>query len=93
MSRTTGIEWTDVTWNPIRGCSRVSEGCRHCYAERNANRFMKPGAPFHGLIQIGEDGKGHCASDGMMYRVGKKAAGRLLDGREWNEMPAVRHAG
>lgn len=28
----TNIEWTDATWNPIRGCSRVSEGCRHCYA-------------------------------------------------------------
>jgi protein gp37 len=30
----TSISWTDKTWNPIRGCSRVSEGCRHCYAER-----------------------------------------------------------
>jgi protein gp37 len=34
------IEWTDVTWNPVRGCSRVSEGCRHCYAERQAARFL-----------------------------------------------------
>jgi protein gp37 len=34
-----GISWTDETWNPIRGCSRVSEGCRHCYAERTAARF------------------------------------------------------
>jgi protein gp37 len=32
------IEWTDATWNPIRGCSRVSEGCRNCYAERQAVR-------------------------------------------------------
>ena len=36
------IEWTDATWNPIRGCSRVSEGCRHCYAERVAARFNWP---------------------------------------------------
>ncbi len=35
----TSIEWTDRTWNPVRGCSRVSEGCRHCYAERMAARF------------------------------------------------------
>lgn len=36
MSDTTRIEWTDATWNPVRGCSRVSEGCRNCYAERLA---------------------------------------------------------
>jgi protein gp37 len=35
----TSIEWTDATWNPTRGCSRVSEGCRNCYAERIAARF------------------------------------------------------
>ncbi len=34
----TKIEWTDETWNPTRGCSRVSEGCRNCYAERQAAR-------------------------------------------------------
>ena len=34
-----GIPWTDRTWNPIRGCSRVSRGCEHCYAERQAARF------------------------------------------------------
>lgn len=39
MSVATSIEWTDTTWNPVRGCSRVSEGCRHCYAERQAARF------------------------------------------------------
>ena len=38
MSLATGIEWTDATWNPVRGCSRVSEGCRNCYAERIAAR-------------------------------------------------------
>lgn len=49
MSDDTGIEWTDATWNPIRGCSRVSEGCRHCYAERVAARFSGPGQPYEGL--------------------------------------------
>lgn len=33
------IEWTDTTWNPITGCTKVSEGCRNCYAETIANRF------------------------------------------------------
>lgn len=38
MSKTK-IEWTETTWNPVRGCSRVSEGCRNCYAGRLAARF------------------------------------------------------
>lgn len=49
MSDDTGISWTNSTWNPIRGCTRVSEGCRHCYAERVAARFSGPGQPYEGL--------------------------------------------
>jgi len=45
----TKIEWTDATWNPIRGCSPVSEGCRNCYAARVAHRFSGPGKPYEGL--------------------------------------------
>lgn len=48
----TSIEWTDVTWNPVRGCSRVSEGCRNCYAEGVARRFSGPGMPYEGLIAL-----------------------------------------
>jgi len=44
------IEWTDTTWNPVRGCARVSEGCRNCYAERVAARFAGAGLPYAGLI-------------------------------------------
>lgn len=40
MSDKTGIEWTDSTWNPLRGCSRVSDGCRNCYAESQAARIQ-----------------------------------------------------
>lgn len=47
----TTIEWTDKTWNPLRGCRRVSEGCRHCYAERMALRFSGPGQPYEGLVR------------------------------------------
>lgn len=49
----TKIEWTDATWNPLRGCSRVSDGCRNCYAEKVANRFSGPGQPYEGLIAKG----------------------------------------
>lgn len=50
---TSSIEWTDVTWNPVRGCSRVSEGCRNCYAERIAGRFSGPGQRFEGFARRG----------------------------------------
>ena len=39
MSDVTKIEWTTTTWNPIRGCSKVSAGCANCYAEKVAARF------------------------------------------------------
>lgn len=47
MSDNSDIEWTNATWNPVTGCSKVSEGCRHCYAERFAERFRGvEGHPF-----------------------------------------------
>jgi len=47
MSDKSKIEWTDATWNPIRGCTKVSPGCAHCYAETFAERFRGvPGHPF-----------------------------------------------
>lgn len=47
MSDHTKIEWTDATWNPVRGCSKISPGCAHCYAETFAERFRGvPGHPF-----------------------------------------------
>ena len=39
MSLQSGIEWTDATWNPVRGCTKISPGCKHCYAETFAERF------------------------------------------------------
>lgn len=49
MTAQTSIEWTQRSWNPIRGCSRISEGCRHCYAEQIAARFSGVGQPYEGL--------------------------------------------
>jgi protein gp37 len=45
MSANSKIEWTDATWNPVRGCTKVSPGCAHCYAETFAERFR--GVPNH----------------------------------------------
>jgi protein gp37 len=39
------IEWTESTWNPVTGCSKISPGCKHCYAERMANRLRAMGQP------------------------------------------------
>lgn len=39
MSDGSSIEWTDATWNPVRGCSKISPGCKHCYAETFAERW------------------------------------------------------
>jgi protein gp37 len=66
MGDKTGISWTNATWNPIRGCSRVSEGCRHCYAERQALRITRfdrgRGVP-----------EGQGAYDRLVHEVGGEA--------------------
>ena len=43
MATNSKIEWTQITWNPVTGCTKVSEGCRHCYAERMAKRLQAMG--------------------------------------------------
>lgn len=43
MSARSGIEWTQVTWNPVTGCTKISHGCKHCYAERMAKRLQAMG--------------------------------------------------
>lgn len=56
MSDKSKIEWTDATWNPIRGCSVVSEGCRNCYAMQVAARFSGEGQAYEGLAYRNESG-------------------------------------
>lgn len=47
MAESSSIEWTDATWNPVRGCTKISPGCKHCYAETFAERFRGvPGHPY-----------------------------------------------
>lgn len=43
MSQNSSIEWTDATWNPVTGCTKISPGCKHCYAERMARRLKAMG--------------------------------------------------
>ena len=43
MSTQSSIEWTETTWNPVTGCTKISDGCKHCYAERMATRLQAMG--------------------------------------------------
>ena len=45
MADNSAIEWTESTWNPVTGCTRVSSGCQNCYAERMARRLQAMGCP------------------------------------------------
>jgi protein gp37 len=71
MSTTSPIEWTDRTWNPVRGCTRVSAGCVNCYAERVAYRFSGPGLPYEGLAT---KRNGHAAWTGQIRYVTEDVA-------------------
>src|SRR5690349_4047009 len=44
MAAKSSIEWTEMTWNPVTGCVKVSQGCKHCYAERMAKRLHGMGS-------------------------------------------------
>jgi protein gp37 len=43
MAQGSGIEWTESTWNPVTGCTKISAGCKYCYAERMAERLQAMG--------------------------------------------------
>ena len=43
MAQGSAIEWTEATWNPVTGCTKISAGCKHCYAERMAERLRAMG--------------------------------------------------
>lgn len=56
MGQQSKIEWTDATWNPVRGCSVLSPGCTNCYAMKQAHRFAGPGKPYAGLTKMTRGG-------------------------------------
>jgi protein gp37 len=78
VAQNSTIEWTDATWNPIRGCTRVSPGCQNCYAERVAIRFSGKGQAYEGLAKITN---GHPQWTGKIAFVEK----HLLDPLKWKE--------
>ena len=43
MATKSSIEWTEATWNPVTGCTKISPGCKHCYAERMSFRLQAMG--------------------------------------------------
>ena len=71
MSGASKIEWTDATWNPVRGCTRVSDGCKNCYAERVAMRQSNPGGAYEGLV--------HQTSQGPKWTGVIRTVPELLD--------------
>lgn len=77
MADKTGIEWTDATWNPIRGCSRVSEGCRNCYAERVAGRFYGPGEPYEGLVRLHPYGEAREGDSAIKLKTEARWTGQI----------------
>lgn len=76
-----GIAWTDRTWNPTRGCSRVDGGCVHCYAEGVARRFSGPGLPYEGLVRLDADGKAKAQWSGVVKLIPE----HLGDPLRWRE--------
>ncbi len=47
MAANSSIEWTEATWNPLTGCTKISPGCKYCYAERFAKRLQRIGNPHY----------------------------------------------
>lgn len=75
----TSIQWTEKTWNPLRGCSVVSPGCINCYAMKQAHRFSGAGGAYEGLTKL-------TARSGPQW-TGKVVLveDHLLDPLEWNK--------
>ena len=75
------IEWTDLTVNFVRGCTRMSEGCRFCYAERVGERWSKKGQPYEGLVLPSKVKGGHPRWSGEVRLIEKAQA----EPKKWKE--------
>lgn len=81
MGDGTKIQWTEATWNPVRGCSRVSKGCENCYAEHVARRFAGVGQPYEGLVRLDKAGKPKAQWNGVVQSV----QAHLFDPLRWTK--------
>ena len=84
MTTVSKIEWTERTWNPTVGCTKVSPGCKHCYAE--GMDAIRAQCEEHGVAFFFKQWGGWGA-DGV--KRAKKYNGRELHGRTWDEMPMM----
>ena len=75
MSDRSSIEWTEATWNPVTGCTKVSPGCDHCYAETFAERWR--GTP------------GHHFEHGFDVTLLGRELGAGPKGGDWSAWPAA----
>jgi protein gp37 len=55
MANNSRIEWTEATWNPLTGCTKIGQGCVNCYAERMARRLKAMGKPQYQEV-VSDDG-------------------------------------
>lgn len=85
MSSGSSIEWTECTWNPVTGCSAVSEGCRNCYAVKQTYRLEQMGqrAKYGGLTVLGSNGRHftgevRCHEDALLIPLGWKKPRRIF---------------
>ena len=58
------IEWTEATWNPVTGCTKISPGCKNCYAERMAKRSEGDGESQYGTVSAHLHEDAGCRSNG-----------------------------
>jgi protein gp37 len=93
MAQTT-IEWTQMTWNPVTGCSKVSAGCKYCYAEVMSKRLGESGPKVRPMkAEWVSEIKDQCRAAGTAFFFkqwggrNKKKTGRVLEGRVWDEVP------
>lgn len=87
----TEISWTDHTFNPLWGCTKVSPACDHCYAEAWDKRYggdhWGKGAPRRTFGDAHWQEAGQIMEADRFTRLGKKKAGNLFQGKTWLELP------
>lgn len=81
MAEKSKIEWTESTWNPITGCTKISEGCQHCYAERMTRRLHAMGHPLNDKLKS-------LIADFVKGKRDKEPLFKSMWGRRYNRITA-----